>query len=358
MVQFMQWFWREEFWLSPGIMWEDLQETEDIRYPQPHHLLFCFPIALLLVALRFIFERKIAIPLSKKLSLQEKVRREPSPNQILEAFYAKWRKGPQKEEIRGLAKQCDLQSRQVERWFRYRMNQNQPSMTKKFCEACWRAVYMLIFSFVGWAILYDKPWFWNVNECLDGYPQPAQLSLLGFYLMQFSMTWSSVLTMPFDIKQKDFHIMIVHHVVTILLVGFSYCVNHIRIGSVVMFLHDVSDWPLFATKVFIYLKWQKTRNTLFVIFALGFLFARGIVFPYKFLYNTYNYVVEFQQPYFGCYVFMILLLVLYLLNVFWCCLIILMIYRFLIHSKLKKDVRSDSEGSEEEDVDEEDQKAE
>uniref|UniRef100_A0A8C6VBJ1 Homeobox domain-containing protein n=1 Tax=Naja naja TaxID=35670 RepID=A0A8C6VBJ1_NAJNA len=134
MAQLTQWFWRQEYWLPPGITWEDMQDTEDIRYPQPHHLLLCFPIALLLIALRFLFYRKIAIPLSKKLGLQEKVRRKPSPNLILEAFYTKWRKNPQKVKVSGLAKQCDLPTRQVERWFRYRLNQNRPSVTKKFCE--------------------------------------------------------------------------------------------------------------------------------------------------------------------------------------------------------------------------------
>ncbi|ETE57149.1 hypothetical protein L345_17139, partial [Ophiophagus hannah] len=149
MAQLTQWLWRQEYWLPPGITWEDMQETEDIRYPQPHHLLLSFPIVLLLVAFRLFFERqalgqlkptqsrrrKIGVPLSKKLGLQEKVRRKPSPNPILEAFYRKRRKNPQQEEVCGLAKQCDLQPRQVERWFRYRWDQDRPTLTKEFCEA-------------------------------------------------------------------------------------------------------------------------------------------------------------------------------------------------------------------------------
>ncbi|ETE56317.1 hypothetical protein L345_17972, partial [Ophiophagus hannah] len=38
------------------------------------------------------------------------------------------------EDLSTLAKQCNLQPRQVERWFRYRLNQDRPSLTKKFCE--------------------------------------------------------------------------------------------------------------------------------------------------------------------------------------------------------------------------------
>ncbi|XP_070588996.1 ceramide synthase 4-like [Erythrolamprus reginae] len=300
MVQLMQWFWRPEYWLPPGITWEDLKETEDIRYPQPRHLLLCFPITLLLITIRFIFERKIAFPLSKKLGLKEKVRREPFPNQILEDFYTKWRKSPQK-----------------------------------------------------------KPWFWNVSECLDGYPQQsAQLSLLGFYLMQFSLYWSLLITMPLDNKQKDFYMMIAHHVGAIVLIGFSYCVNFIRIGSVTMVLHDVTNWLLYAAKLFNYLKWEKTCNTVFIIFGLVFLLSHVIAFPYMVLHNTYYYLPKLHQPYFGYYFFNALLIVEYLLNVLWFCFIIIMVYRLLLLGKVEKDVRSDSEGSEEEDVDEVDQKAE
>ncbi|KAL8177545.1 UNVERIFIED_CONTAM: hypothetical protein K2H54_011937 [Gekko kuhli] len=79
--------------------------------------------------------RFVALPLSGRLGLQEKVRRKPSPNAVLEAFYSKHRKGPEERQLSGLAKQCDLQPGQMERWFRSRLRQDQPSLTKKFCES-------------------------------------------------------------------------------------------------------------------------------------------------------------------------------------------------------------------------------
>ncbi|KAL8177486.1 UNVERIFIED_CONTAM: hypothetical protein K2H54_008535 [Gekko kuhli] len=39
--------------------------------------------------------RAVALPLSRRLGLQEKVRRKPSPNAVLEAFYSKHQKGPE-----------------------------------------------------------------------------------------------------------------------------------------------------------------------------------------------------------------------------------------------------------------------
>ncbi|CAM5125343.1 unnamed protein product, partial [Natator depressus] len=54
-----------------------------------------------------------------------------------------------------LSKQCDLPTRKVERWFRYRRNQGKPSLTTKFCEASWRFTFYFISFFTGFAVLYD-----------------------------------------------------------------------------------------------------------------------------------------------------------------------------------------------------------
>lgn len=52
-----EWLWQHEFWLPPGITWEDMQESEDTHYPQPRELLLSIPFALILVVIRCAFER-------------------------------------------------------------------------------------------------------------------------------------------------------------------------------------------------------------------------------------------------------------------------------------------------------------
>lgn len=52
-----EWLWQHEFWLPPGITWEDMQESEDTHYPQPRDLLLSIPFALILVVIRCAFER-------------------------------------------------------------------------------------------------------------------------------------------------------------------------------------------------------------------------------------------------------------------------------------------------------------
>nr|XP_056700636.1 ceramide synthase 4-like [Euleptes europaea] len=342
-----QWFLKHEFWLPPGFTWEDMKETDKICYPQPQHLLLGIPFAFLLIGLRLAFERIVALPLSRKMGLREKVCRKPAPNAVLEAFYSRHRKGPEESELSGLAKQCDLQPRQVERWFRSRLIQDRPSLTKKFCEACWRTAFYITSFTTGLAALHDKSWFWDFRESWTGYPQqPLLPSIFAYYMLQLSFYCSLVITLPFDVKRKDFKEQIVHHAATIFLVSFSYCTNFLRCGTLIMIIHDVSDCFLEPSKIFNYLKWRWICNTLFIVFTIIFLVTRLVIYPYKLLYHTYYYFIELYQPFFGYYVMMALLIVLQLLHIFWSYLIIQLVYKFLAAGSKEKDVRSDSEDSE------------
>ena len=82
-----EWLWQHEFWLPPGITWEDMKESEDTHYPKPRDLLLSIPFALILVVIRCIFERAIALPLSAKLGVKDKLRPKAQPISILETFY-------------------------------------------------------------------------------------------------------------------------------------------------------------------------------------------------------------------------------------------------------------------------------
>lgn len=175
---------------------------------------------------------------------------------------------------------------------------------------------------------------------------PLLPSIFAYYMLQLSFYLSLVITLPFDVKRKDFHEQIIHHAITIFLICFSYCANYIRIGTLVIIIHDASDCILEPTKIFNYLKWRRICDFLFIIFSTVFLFTRLIIFPYKVLYNTYYYSMEIFQPFFGYYLMNALLMILQLLQIFWSCLIIHMVYKFTLCGTMEKDLRSDSDDSE------------
>ncbi|CAB1317717.1 unnamed protein product [Coregonus sp. 'balchen'] len=309
--------WKHEYWLPPGITWKDMEQMEE--YPRPRDLLFALPLALGFIALRYVFDTVVAPPLGRYVGLRNRLHMAATPSPKLESFYTQKKRQPSQSEIVSLMAQCDKTQRQIETWFRHRRNQDRPSHTKRFCEASWRFFFYLIAFLAGLRTLIDRSWFWDQRECWRGYPQ------------------------------QDFKEQVIHHIATIFLLGFSYCSNYVRIGTLVMLLHDSSDFLLESAKMFNYgTGWRKTCDTLFVIFAAVFLVTRLVVFPSKIIHTTLVLSMEVFEPFTGYNFFNVLLMVLQALHVFWAVLILRMAYKFLFLGKLDKDERSDEESEPEE----------
>ncbi|CAB1324466.1 unnamed protein product [Coregonus sp. 'balchen'] len=307
-----QWLWKEEYWLPPGVTWKDI-EMEGDRYPLPRDLFYTLPLALGFIVLRYVFERVIAMPLSRQLGVRDRVRVRALPVPKLETFYKQNKQQPSQSEVLGLGKQCGLSQRQIETWFRHRRNQDRPSNTKKFCEASWRFVFYLIAFVAALASLIDTPWFWDHRECWQGYPkQPVAEAHYWYYITELGFYWSLLLCVSVDVKRK-------------------------------------------SAKMFNYAGWRKTCDTLFVIFALVFLLTRLVVFPGRIVHSTLVVSLDFFQPFFGYYFFNALLLVLQALHIFWAWLILRMVYKFVFMGKVEKDERSDEESEPEEEVEAEEE---
>lgn len=172
-----------------------------------------------------------------------------------------------------------------------------------------------------------------------------------YYMLELGFYGSLLLRISVDIKRKDFKEQVIHHLATIFLLSFSYCANYIRIGTLVMLLHDSSDILLESAKMFNYgTGWRKTCDTLFIVFAVVFLVTRLVIFPSKIIHTTLVLSMEVFEPFAGYYFFNVLLMVLQALHIFWAALILRMIYKFL-KGKLEKDERSDEESEVEEEED-------
>ncbi|XP_027145928.1 ceramide synthase 2 [Larimichthys crocea] len=351
-----EWLWRDEYWLPPGIHWQDIEMKEDEgHYPVPRDLIYTLPLAFAFIAFRYVFERTIAVPLSKCLGVKDRIRIRPASIPKLETFYKQNNRQPTQSEVVNLGKQCGLSQRKIQTWFRHRRNQDRPSNTKKFCEASWRFVFYFIAFTAGLASLINAPWSWDLRECWRGYPkQPVSEAHYWYYIMEMGFYVSLLLCVSVDVKRKDFKEQVIHHIATIFLIGFSYCANFVRVGTLVMLLHDSSDVLLESAKMLHYGGWTKICDSLFVVFALVFLWTRLVVFPGRVLHTTLVLSLEFFEPFCGYYFFNALLLVLQALHIFWAYLILRMIYKFMFMGKVERDERSDEE-SEVDDEEEEDE---
>ncbi|XP_072295007.1 ceramide synthase 2-like [Eucyclogobius newberryi] len=351
---FNEWIWRDMLWLPPGTRWEDAEiDPAQGHIPRPWDLTFAVPLALVFIACRYVFERVVAIPLSRLFRVKDRVRIQAFSDPKLEAYYKDRSLQPSQNEVLDLSEQCGLSPRKIQTWFRNRRNQDRPTNTKKFCEAAWRFVFYLVAFIGGLSTLIEAPWFWDQRECWRGYPkQPVSDAHYWYYFLELGFYLSLLLSISVDIKRKDFKEQVIHHIATIFLLGFSYCSNYVRVGTLVMLVHDSSDFLLESGKMLHYAGLIYICDPLFVVFAVVFLFTRLVVFPFRVVHTTLIVSMDFFEPFFGYYFFNALLLVLQALHIFWAYIILRMVFKFAFSGKVGKDERSDeeSEGEDEEEL--------
>ncbi|XP_030646280.1 ceramide synthase 2 [Chanos chanos] len=345
--QIYQWFWWDRLWLPVNVTWCDLEDGNGRVYAHVSHLYTTIPLSLILLCVRAVFERMVATPLAMSFGIRDKVRLRATHNPTLEHHYNTHSKHPSQGELLGLCKKVGWSERQTQRWFRRRRNQDRPGTLKKFREACWRFVFYLNAFLGGLLALYDKPWFYDLHKVWAEFPKQTLLdSQYWYYMIEMSFYGSLLCSVAADVKRKDFKEQLIHHWATLTLLAFSWCANYIRIGTLVMLVHDSSDVLLESAKMFNYAGWERTCNTIFVLFALTFMVTRLIIFPFWLIHCTWVYPVELFAPFFGYYFFNAMLIVLLLLHLFWAKLILRMVSKFIC-GNMKGDERSEEEEGEE-----------
>lgn len=337
-------FWQEHLWFPEGLGWADLEDRDGRVYAKCRDLWVALPIAFIFLVVRQIFERTVGTYLASLLGIKETLRRKATHNSTLESFYCHISKHPPQSSVEDLCKQSGYSEKQLQRWFRRRRNQDRPNLLKKFREASWRFIVYLLAFVVGLIALIDKPWFYDLEEMWKGFPTLTLLpSQYWYYMLELGFYSSLLFSVASDVKRKDFNEQVVHHVATITLISFSWCMNYIRAGTLVMFLHDSADYLLESAKMFNYAGWRRTCNYIFIVFAAFFIVTRLFIFPFRILYCTWVYPLTMYPPFFGYYFFNGLLLVLQCLHIFWAVLIIRMALRFLPQNEIVEDERSDRE---------------
>ncbi|XP_073236842.1 ceramide synthase 6-like [Porites lutea] len=341
------WFWDADFWLPVNSSWQNVEESKNLSWGRNGELYLTFPVAIVLIILRFLFEKFIATPFARYLGVQDK----PSvfvPNTFCEKVYQTISKSPNAERIEGLSKQLGWSTREVKRWFKNRRQQSKPSLMRKATESSWRFVFYLGTSIYGLVILFKEPWLWDLRHCFfDHGNHPLTDEIYYYYLFETGFYLSLIISLFVDVKRKDFWQMVVHHIVTVLLLVFSYYSGFFRIGSIIVLLHDLADIFLESAKVFNYAKWEATCNIAFILFAVIFNSSRLVYYPFWVLHTVY-YSPSYCGPFKAWPYFMGLLLCLQVLHMYWSYKIAEMALSFFRKGTVEGDVRSDEESGPEE----------
>lgn len=327
--------------------------AEEGTFPILPDLVPAVYVALVLCFIRWGLHKSVFRPLAiRALKLEAVVFNSIDP--AIETAYKKNKKASDKD-IEKIASQVNLsvEAVQQEFWLRRRRDSQELRITK-FVEALWRCIFYTFFSFVGFFTLYfpeRMPWIEpTASKYFNLWPvEPLRRAVQTYYLLELGSYIHQLLWT--DVSRSDSAEMMAHHVITILLIAVSYVYNFMRIGTVIMAIHDVPDVFLEAGKCMNYVskakggRWLSPyTDAMFGIFASLFFVTRIVIYPLVVYGGNITCSEAFGEGYPTSYLFFItLLLLLQCLHIFWFYLIVRMAYRLLWLNGGVDDIRSDDD---------------
>mmetsp|Transcript_4972 Transcript_4972/g.10893 ORF Transcript_4972/g.10893 Transcript_4972/m.10893 type:complete len:320 (-) Transcript_4972:287-1246(-) len=218
----------------------------------------------------------------------------------------------------------------------------------RFGSAIFKAVWFGSFSlYTYYIVLKDASWFPPIlggsgdskNCWSEGYPFQLISEEFRFYYCLATGYHASELLfqLAFERDRPDLAEMLLHHMTTLFLLVFSYMMNFARVGSLVLFVHDVSDVPTYLAKIFVDSKYKVMTFLCLLMMLASWGYLRLYVFPMYIINSTMFESVEVlrREDIIGWYFFNGMLCILCVLHVYWYSMFIRMGYHYVVKGETK-----------------------
>lgn len=176
---------------------------------------------------------------------------------------------------------------------------------KKWTEQSWQLFVHVVAACLELKILLEQPWFDDPRTCWLPRPefQETQTDLLAVYLGQLAIwIYTCIIHRFVDERRKDYFVLYLHHLVTIALVAASWWANYVRIGLLVLWVHDASDIFVDLLKMVNYLKLESFRGYFaseiaYASCMVAWVYFRLYRFPFKVIWGSVMAPIELHGRY-------------------------------------------------------------
>lgn len=169
------------------------------------------------------------------------------------------------------------------------------------CDYVFKGSYYSAMTVWAFSFLRKEPWMPTVLGGIgstqfcwtDGFPfQEIPAEIRRLYLTAIGYHLSEVAMLLVETKAPDFWEMLLHHIITCSLMGFSYILNYIRLGSLVLFLHGLTDVPLYFSKAVTDTPYNTLIALSYLTLVASYLVLRIVIYP---LYMMHSAWVESKE---------------------------------------------------------------
>ncbi|KAF9158774.1 sphingosine N-acyltransferase lag1 [Mortierella sp. AD010] len=219
----------------------------------------------------------------------------------------------------------------------------------RFAEQGWICIYYSCSWVLGMYCLQLTPtwnnwvvWF-HTDQFFDSYPLTALPIITKYYYwLQFSFWIQQMFVLCIEAPRKDFLAMISHHLVTVMLIIFSFALNVTTFGTAVFVSMDLADIVLAFGKCLKYIEMPDSIcDPIFACFMFIWIYTRHFLYGYiiyAWILHGGDYSSKLTH-----YVVTGLLLVLQSLMFFWLWSIFRIVYKMFVNNTGVVDDRSDDE---------------
>ena len=215
----------------------------------------------------------------------------------------------------------------------------------KFPECLFRLIsYIFLWLCSAYVIFFSNfPVMDHPNNMWDDYVGAATVippDVFFIYVLQCGYYVHCVYAnIILDIHRSDFWALMIHHVVTLSLITFSYATKYHNVGVIIVFLHDICDVFLEVAKISRYLQVLGGKHYWisdfvswvgFLIFSSLWVLLRLYWFQTIVLMGTAVNVILYDIDGEFYLIFNTLLLILYGLNLYWFGFILLVVYDIIV----------------------------
>ena len=283
---------------------------------------FLFTTIILFLRYR-ILEKIIFTPIASYLGIPEEIGYPSTPT--LENLYHKFGISPPRETLIATAKKLDCTESELRLWLRQRSHSDKVSKHSKFLDGAWKLTYYTAMTLYGLKTLMGKPWFIRQELLLDYPDHKLENDVWWYYMISLSYYWAWNIMHLLEPKRKDLWQMLFHHFLAIFLLCLSWSYNLIRMGCLVLLIHDIPNTLLYASKVLFYLQKKSSCHVMFLIYAVIWVIAHDGLYPWWIIYPAvfeglklaqfYALLTAIALPVY--YIFSLMLIMLQLLHLYW-----------------------------------------
>ncbi|RMJ08113.1 hypothetical protein CDV36_012266 [Fusarium kuroshium] len=149
----------------------------------------------------------------------------------------------------------------------------------RFSEQAWLMVYYTVFWPWGVYIYCTSPHYMSMKNLWTDWPNRELDGLMkGYLLCQWAFWLQQMIVINIEERRKDHWQMFTHHIVTTALIYSCYAYHHTRVGNFILVIMDVVDLFLPLAKCLKYSGFTKLCDVMFGLFVVSWFIARHILY--------------------------------------------------------------------------------